>query len=133
MKRREYSEDVKAAVMAALLEGQGVPEIAKRYDVPPETIRSWKSRQANGEAVATVATEKKAAIGDLLLTLMSAEIEALTAQTRVLSDAAYLRQQPASELGVLRGVSYDKVVRLLELLSRAEESADAGQSQPAQD
>lgn len=121
---RKYSAEVKAAVMAALLAGQGVPELAAQYNIPQETLRSWKSRQANGESVATVATEKKRDIGDMLVRLLEAEIGALTAQTAAISDAAWVSRQPAAELAVLRGVSYDKVIRMLEALSRA----DAGDS-----
>lgn len=121
MARREYDPEVKAAVMAALLAGQGVPELAERYDIPPETIRSWKSRQANGESVATVATEKRLAIGERIVTLLEAEVKALTAQTEAISDLTWVKKQPASELAVLRGVSYDKVIRLLEALGRSDD------------
>jgi transposase-like protein len=40
-----YSEEIKAAVMAALLTGQSVSEVAKEYKIPEGTIYSWKSRQ----------------------------------------------------------------------------------------
>lgn len=40
-----YSEETKAAVMAALLTEQSVTQVAKEYDIPTGTIRSWKSRQ----------------------------------------------------------------------------------------
>jgi transposase-like protein len=63
----KYSEETKAAVMAALLTGQSVSSISKDYNLPEGTVRSWKSRQLNGESVAIVATEKKAQVGELLI------------------------------------------------------------------
>jgi len=54
-----YSEETKAAVMSALLSGQSVGKVADDYNIPEGTVKSWKSRQLNGETVATVATEKK--------------------------------------------------------------------------
>ena len=118
--RREYDEATKAAVMAALLTGQSVTEIAEKYNINPATIRSWKSRQQNGETVATVATEKKAQIGDLLLAYLNTMLVTLEVQARHFGNEEWLTKQTADQLAVLHGVSVDKAVRLLEALSNAE-------------
>lgn len=57
-KHRKYSEETKAAVLAALLEGQAVSQVAREYDIPRGTVKSWKNRLKN-EGVAKVATQKK--------------------------------------------------------------------------
>ncbi len=38
MSRRNYSIGLKAAAMAALLEGQSVSAVAKEYDIPKGTV-----------------------------------------------------------------------------------------------
>ena len=114
---KSYSEETKAAVLAALLTGQSIASVAKEYKIPPGTVKSWKSRQANGGGVATIATEKKQQIGDLLLEYLEANLKALRTQLIVFSNEAWLLKQTASEAAVLHGVLTDKMVRLLEALS----------------
>lgn len=115
---QEYSQDVKAAVMAALMEGQSIAEVAREYSIPEGTIKSWRFRQKN-EPVAVVATDKRQAIGDLLLGYLEANLTALQAQVKVFSDPDWLKKQDASEAAVLHGVMTDKAVRLLEAMNRA--------------
>lgn len=43
--RATHDDATKAAVLAALLTGQSVTEVAKEYKINPATVRSWKSRQ----------------------------------------------------------------------------------------
>ena len=109
--------------MAALLAGQAINDVATQYHVPATTIRSWKSRQS-GDSVATVATDKKAQIGELLLDYLAAALSALRAQTDVFADKEWLKKQPANELAVLHGVVTDKTIRLLEALSRADDETN---------
>ncbi|MFW6076543.1 MAG: transposase [Hyphomicrobiales bacterium] len=64
--RRSYSDETKAAVKAALLQGQGVTAVAKEYNIPKSTVANWK---ADAVAGSNVPNEKKAEIGDLLVDL----------------------------------------------------------------
>lgn len=104
--------------MAALLTGQSVSEIAKQYNIPPQTLRSWKSRQMNGESIVSVATQKKEEIGDLLLDYLRTMLSTLKIQAVHFGDTNWLKDQGANELAVLHGVSTDKAIRLLEALSQ---------------
>lgn len=124
MARREYSNETKAAVMAALLAGQAVGEIAEQYDIPASTIKSWKSRQKNGESVAIVATEKKVEIGDRLMAYLDTTLTSMEIQAKHFGDTSWLTNQDADQLAVLHGVQTDKAIRLLELLVGAEEESD---------
>jgi transposase-like protein len=114
---RTYSEETKAAVLAALLTGQSVGEIAKSYRVPAATIRSWNSRQGNGGGVANVATQKKELIGELLVDYLGELLVTLKAQAKFARQIEWLKEQPASEVAVLHGVLADKGIRLLEALA----------------
>jgi hypothetical protein len=112
---RQYSDETKAAVMAALLAGQSISYVAKEYDIPAGTVKSWRARSM----VAPVATEKKAEIGDLVLRYLHANLTALEAQAIVFSDPDWLEKQEADQAAVLHGVMTDKAIRLLEALSNA--------------
>jgi hypothetical protein len=82
------------------------------------TLKSWKSREQHvSEGVATGATTKRERIGDLLLEYLETNLETLKAQQVVFRDETWLKQQSASELAILHGVSADKALRLLEGLA----------------
>jgi len=123
MGRRVYSEETKAAVMAALLTGQSVSVIAEEYNIPADTIYCWKSRQKNGENLVTLASSKKELIGDLLMGYLEDELRAARARTKVFGDPEWIRRQGASEVAVLHGVSIDKAIRLLEAFAGDDEAA----------
>jgi transposase-like protein len=115
--RTEYSDEIKAACMAALIAGQSIAEIAREYNIPEGTVACWRSR-ANGSVASVASPETKTAIGDLLLDYLRTALVSLKAQAVVASDPAWLMKQPASELAVLHGVMTDKAVRLLDALQR---------------
>jgi len=122
MARNEYGDEVKAAVMSALLAGQSASQIAQTYNIPAATIRAWKSRQQNGEGVAIVATEKKSHIGDMLVDLLETEIETLRVLSIASRDPHWLKLQHAEGMAVFSGVKYDKVARILEAFGKADDS-----------
>lgn len=117
---REYSDETKGAVMAALLTGQSVSSVAREYNIPKGTVAYWRA------TVQQIPTQKAdpGQIGALLLDYVHAALDTLTKQMHVFSDEAWLKRQPASEVAVLHGVIADKTIRLLEGLADSAESQD---------
>lgn len=121
----DYSDQIKAQALAALLSGQSFSEVARMFGVPLGTLKSWKQRNPDAtdraafvDAVdAESASVKRERIGVLLMDYSIASLETLIAQQKVFSDEAWLREQSASEVAILHGVGFDKVVRLLESLT----------------
>lgn len=113
MTTREYSDEIRAAVMAALLAGQSVSSVAKEYSMPKGTVSGWKRQTAR---VAENATQK-AEIGNKLLVYLNTALETLTTQVKFFGDETWLRKQPAQEIAVLHGIVTDKAIRLLEALA----------------
>ena len=118
----EYSEQIKAQALAALLAGQSYTQVAQAFGVPIGTLRSWRSRYRAGDPVANVATQKRDRIGALLLEYLETTLETLKAQQVVFRDETWLKQQSASEIAILHGVTVDKTIRLLEGLADTSES-----------
>ena len=116
----KYSEETKAAVLTALLEGQAVTHVADKYDIPRSTVSTWKRRDL-GRISETVATQKKEELGDLILKYLRETLKTLTTQAEFARTKEWLAKQPASELAVLHGVQTDKAIRLLEALSATDE------------
>ena len=119
-KKKAPSPETKAAVLAALLEGQAASKVAKDYSLPEGTVRSWRSRMRNDATpLRTVATEKRDEIGPLLLEYLHENLTTLRAQAVFFRDTKWLEKQDAADLAVLHGVVTDKTVRLLEALNNA--------------
>lgn len=118
MARRAYSDEQKAAVMAALLAGQSVREVAAAYRIPTSTVAGW-SASMNRSHPTDPNTKKE--IGALILEYLREVLTTLIAQQKVFRDEKWLQQQPASEAAVLHGVLADKGIRLLEALAGEED------------
>jgi transposase-like protein len=112
MARREYDDETKAAVMAALLTGQSINAVAREYKIPKATVSSWRER--NLQSVAANATQKGTPIDDLLSGYLKENLRTLRAQAEFFREETWLKQQEASQLAVLHGVLSDKAIRLLE-------------------
>ena len=111
MTRKQYSDETKAAVMAALLTGQSINSIAKEYSIPKSTVSRWK----NG-GVPSDGTQKKE-IGDLIMAYVRTSLVTLEAQAQMFQDKDWLRKQNAADVAVLHGVQTDKAIRILEAIS----------------
>ena len=107
----KYSNETKAAVMAALVAGQSINQAAKEYKIPKSTISRWKNSD-----VPLDGTQKKD-VGVLLLEYLQTNLEALKAQAEHFKDKEWLKRQNAADVAVLHGVMTDKAVRLLEAFS----------------
>jgi transposase-like protein len=124
-----HSDYTRAAVLAALLTGQSISEVAAEYEIPEGTVKRWSAER---NEVQLVDPEKKAQIGDLIAVLLERNLRTLTAQATLFADETWLRKQDASGVAVLYGVLMDKTVRILDAAERASQShsdslADAAQ------
>lgn len=127
MSRRTYSDEERAAVLAALLTGQSITQVAAAYKIPVGTVKKWSASRGDtleGTGGEPAGTTKKA-IGELLVEYLSANLTALRVQVQAFSDPVWLAKQSASDVAVLHGVMTDKAVRLLEALG-GPDGADAG-------
>jgi transposase-like protein len=112
----KYTDETKAAVLAALLAGQSINSVAREYKIPPGTISNWKNRQG----VPRNGIQKKADdIGELLISYLQTNLKTLQKQADFFGDDSWLKKQTASDAAVLHGVMTDKSVRLLEAMSNA--------------
>jgi hypothetical protein len=117
MRGKKHSDEVRAQVMASLLAGQGVNEVAAEYNLPDSTVSDLKRELERqfGE----IRNKKGAKIEELLFGYLESNLTALKAQADVASEREYIFKQPADSLAVLHGVMADKSVRLLEAIERA--------------
>lgn len=121
-----HPDEKRAAVLAQLLAGQSVSEIAKEYQVPAGTIRRWKF-EASKEGIKPTerTTNQREKIGELVVDYLGEIFVTLKAQQQTFRDPKWLDKQPASELAVLHGVLCDKGIRILEALSGQDTASEA--------
>lgn len=113
----QYSAEVKAQVMAALLMGQRITDAAKEYKIPESTIKGWAKRLRDEVYPQVVAGDvQRERIGGLILDNVEAMLEATKELMNVVKDKEWLKKQSASEIAVFFGVVSDKTYRLLEAL-----------------
>ena len=113
-----HTEETRAAVMAALLEGQSIGKVAEQYHVPKTTVARW-----NREGVPGNGTQKEQ-IGALVLEFLRESLQTAIAQVVIFRDEKWIKRQDASQVAVLYGVNLDKAIRLLEALGASEATSE---------
>lgn len=114
MKGRKHSDEVRAEALSALLAGQGVNEVARKYKLPKATVSRLKN-SIGPEQLEQVETQKRSSIADLIEGHLSASLKAAQAiARRVETDDQWFAKQNAADVGVLYGILTDKSIRILE-------------------
>lgn len=117
-----HPDETRAAVLAALLTGQAVPEVARTYHIDPKTVKEWYEASTREP----VPVQKRPEIGELVAGYLRENLITLTEQAKVFRDAHWLNRQHASEVAVLHGVLADKSYRILEALQMAHDTGRIG-------
>jgi len=115
---KAHLDEMKAKVIAALLLGAGVMEIAQELGLPHSTISTYKA-EIPKDKLDEFRRKKGERLDEMVYDLMLANLTALRRQAEVISDPRYIQRQRAGELGTLYGIVADKSVRLLEITTRA--------------
>lgn len=126
MRGKAHSDEVRAEAIAALLAGLGVSEVARKYNLPKQTVS--RLRADLGDQLGQVGTENRARLDDLLLDALASNLAAQAAITEAVSDENYIRGQDASAIAELYETLADKAIRLLEAAQAGEQSEDADNS-----
>lgn len=120
MRGKAHSDETKSAAIAALLTGQGVSEVAKKYKLPDSTVRDLK-KSLGSEKFAEVREKKQEVLAGLIEGHLHSSLKAAAAIAKQAENADWRNKQDADKLGVFYGILTDKSVRILE----AAESATA--------
>lgn len=129
MRGKKHSDEVRAQVMAALLAGQGVMEVASQYNLDASVVSRWRSAIPNDQ-LQLIASKKGDRIEQLLFEYLTETLTTLKEQAIIVREREYVTKQPAGELAVLHGVMADKGVRLLEAAHRATSNQQERPAEP---
>lgn len=112
MARKAVSAKVRAAVLAELHAGEQPATVAERYGIDAGTVRVWKTRYVTDAVTLQPATApivrpsleaQQRQIGEIILDLLAAKLEASAALARAVSDPEWLAKQSGSELAAIGG------------------------------
>jgi transposase len=119
MQRKD--DAIRAEVMAALLAGQSVSEVAKQLKLSKATVSRIKNTILP-EQLKHTETKRRDKITDLIEShLVTALTSANELARKATTNDIWISEQSAAELAVFYGVLTDKAVRILESIQPAEE------------
>jgi hypothetical protein len=118
MRGKKHSDETKAEALAALMAGQGVSEVAKKYKLPHSTVSGLK-KTLSSEQFDEVRRKKQESLAELIEGHLHASLKAATELAGQASNADWRNKQDADKLGVLYGILTDKAVRILEAAESA--------------
>ncbi len=122
-KGKQKDDHTRAAVLAALLAGQRVSEVASEFKLPHSTVSRWK-KSLSPDKLDEVGRKKEEDFNGLIGAYLKETLTTLRAQTKFFRNETWLKKQTATELAVLHGVQADKAFSLLEAIERAAATKD---------
>lgn len=115
---KRISDEIRAQVIAALLQGQAVTEVAKEYRLPKSSVSRLKNEIPHTE-LEQVGTKKRLDIAENISNFLDEGFKAIINTLKVTENVSWLNSQPASELATFIGVTSDKLFRILEAIENA--------------
>src|SRR5215831_4806541 len=106
-----HPAQLRAEAVAAVLAGQALTEVARRYRLSKQTVNEWV--QADPRTVRTDHQARAAQITDRLFDILNVHLDTLSAQLQAATRPAWLEKQSAAELAALVAVERDTTLRLL--------------------
>ena len=114
---KAHSPETRAAVIAALLAGQGVNDVAAAYGLDSGLVSRWKST-IPATQLQQVAVEKKERLVDLIENHLTASLKGAAKCAEQAHNDDWRNKQSAENLAVFYGVLSDKSIRLVEIAGK---------------
>ena len=124
MRGQKHSDETRGQALAALLEGQGVAEVARKYKLPESTVRDIK-KSIDSEEFAEVRAKKQESLAELIEGHLAASLKAAANIAKQTENESWLTKQDADKLGVFYGIITDKSVRILEAAEAAQDPEES--------
>jgi transposase-like protein len=118
---KAHSDETRSAALAALLEGQSVPEVARKYKLPSSTVRDLK-KSISSDDFAKVRAKKEESLAMMIEGHLEASLNAARNIANQTNNVEWLNKQDADKLGVFYGITTDKAIRILEAAEAASHS-----------
>lgn len=108
---------IRAAVLAALLIGQPVAQVARTYNLPYHTVYQWSKAFDISNPI-----RRRDQLSESLLIFVQREIQSLMAISLITEKEEWVMGQNASEMAQYVAVKTEKLMAILQVFGRAAES-----------
>lgn len=105
-----YPPETRASVVAEILSGHPINEVAKRWNIPQQTAQGWWAIDRPTES--TNARTRERMVEHLYDTAFDS-LEGVRASARLLQDTSWTRTQSAADIAALVAVLSDRTIRML--------------------
>lgn len=129
---KRINDETRAAIMAALMSGQGVEKVASEYGVATGTVSNLKKLALPFLQENEATLKQKRDISGSVLDVLQSQLNALQSIAIEISRPEYLQKQDASEVAVLYGVIADKAFRIASALEPEDQPTEATGELPAE-
>lgn len=119
MRGKAHSDETRGQALAALLEGQSVSEVARKYHLPKATVSGIK-KSIGSEEFEQVRSKKQDSLAELIEGHLHASLQAAAHIATQAANADWRNKQDADKLGVFYGILTDKGIRILEAAENAQ-------------
>jgi transposase-like protein len=126
---KRIPDEKRAAVLAALLEGQAVTKIADDYKLSHATVSRLR-KELPVEKLNEVAHKKELDIASSIAGMLDSSFKAIQNVLRLTENADWITKQNASDLATFMGVTADKCFRVLEAIDNAQTQSEADKEWP---
>ena len=100
---------IRAEAVAAVLAGEPLSDVARRYGLPKGTLGNWMA-DVDPQGLERLRTlQKRPSLDQLIGDYLVIGFRAMISQAEVFSDPAYCRSQDADKLAIAHGVLGDKL------------------------
>jgi len=121
---KAISEEIRNRTVASLLSGRTITETAKQLDLPTSTVFDIKKKIAP-ELLEGARAKTRQELSDSIVRFLDEGFRTQRNAWRVTENREWLKGQSAGELAIFIGVTSDKMFRILELIEKAIEEANA--------
>ena len=119
--KKQYSADVKAAVISAILAGMSATEAEAQYGVSRRTASRWVTDHGGKMPSPAQQKEKETeTVQELVLDYLTESLRTLRHQVRFFKSDDWLAEQDADKVAILHGVIADKGSRIVDTLIKME-------------
>lgn len=110
-------EALRSAVLACLVLGHPIPKIAQQFGLSERVVEKWQ------EAFdITNPVKRRDSLSEQLLAFVEQEIAALMTISYTTMDEDWIKAQGAQELSIFMAAKQDRLMKILEAFSRAQQS-----------
>lgn len=124
MQGKRIPDDIRAAIIAQLIDGHAVTRVAENFKIPKQTISRLK-KEIPAEELRQIEVRKGVRIAELISRNLELSFEAMNNIANQTKNAKWLSEQNAHDLATLFGVTADKVFRVLEAIENAHDRAES--------